>query len=69
MMNLGQVHISSLKNNETEFSQKFSRFIHPGNAGSIASALSQAHSHIEYNGNPRIVFYHLGLQMVKLLKS
>lgn len=69
MINLGQDHISSLKNNETEFSLKFSRFIHPGNAGSIASELSQAHSHIEYNGNPRIVFFHLGLQMVKLLKT
>ena len=42
---------------EKEFSQKFSRFITPNNVASIYSAINLAMSHIEHNGNQKIILH------------
>lgn len=69
MMNIKENSISYLKENEKEFSLKFSKFVHSGNIEALTAEFNQAFSHIEYNANAKIVFFHLGLRIAKLLKT
>jgi DNA polymerase III subunit delta' len=69
MMNIQENSISYLKQNEKEFSLKFSKFIHSGNIETLTLEFNQAFIHIEYNANAKIVFFHLGLRIAKLLKT
>jgi DNA polymerase-3 subunit delta' len=54
---------------EKEFSQKFSRFITPNNVESIYSAMNLAMSHIEHNGNQKIIFSDLAIMFTQLLRK
>jgi len=52
---------------ETEFSKKFSPFIHEGNVHALAEDFTLAGNHIEANGNPRIILMDLSIGVVKHL--
>jgi len=52
---------------ESEFSEKFSPFIHEGNVYTLADAFTEAGNHIEANGNPRIILMDLSIRIIRLL--
>lgn len=52
---------------ESEFSEKFSPFIHEGNVYALADAFTEAGNHIEANGNPRIILLDLSIRIIRLL--
>ena len=52
---------------ESDFSRKFSPFIHEGNVHALAEAFTLAGNHIEANGNPRIILMDLSIGVIKLL--
>ena len=53
---------------EAEFSKKFAPFIHSGNVEKIMNELSLAEQQITQNGNAKIIFFDLCLQMIVLIK-
>lgn len=57
-----------LKNEEYNFSTKFSTFIHQNNIKFISEELNLAYRHIERNGTDKIIFLDLALKLVKLLR-
>jgi DNA polymerase-3 subunit delta' len=69
MLNIQQESIVHLKKDEKEFSKKFSKFIHANNIEPLTNEFNQSYSHIEYNANAKIVLFHMGLRIVKLLKT
>jgi len=52
---------------ESEFSSKFSPFIHEGNVHELSEAFTLAGNHIEANGNPRIILMDLSIKVIRLL--
>ena len=46
----------------------FAPYIHEENSVSIFERLEKAIKNIERNANPKIIFYELSLQMMRLLK-
>jgi len=52
---------------ESEFSRKFSPFIHEGNVHDLSEAFTLAGNHIEANGNPRIILMDLSIKVIRLL--
>lgn len=54
---------------EREFSTRFAPFIHTGNVERIMNELGKAERQIEQNGNARIIFFDLCLQMIVLIKK
>jgi DNA polymerase-3 subunit delta' len=52
---------------ESEFSRKFSPFIHKGNVYALAEDFTLAGNHIEANGNPRIILMDLSIGVIRLL--
>jgi len=52
---------------ESDFSRKFSPFIHEGNVHALAEAFTMAGNHIEANGNPRIILMDLSIGVIRLL--
>jgi len=53
---------------ETNFSTKFATFIHEGNVEAIMNELDKAEQQIAQNGNAKIIFFDLCLQMIVLIK-
>ena len=53
---------------EAGFSDKFHPFIKEENIYSLTSEFNLAHSHIEANGNARIIFLDLGLKVARLIR-
>lgn len=53
---------------EREFSSRFARYIHMGNAELIMAELEKAERQIEQNGNAKVIFFDLCLQLVTLIK-
>jgi len=53
---------------EAEFSKKFHSFINNKNVYPLAGELNLASSHIEANGNPKIVFLDLALKVTRLIR-
>lgn len=68
MLNLDKAELTYVTQQESEFSKKFSPFIHSGNVFDLVESFNLASSHIEANGNPRIIFLDLAIQVIKLLK-
>jgi DNA polymerase-3 subunit delta' len=67
--------LDQLKNNlvflsgeEAEFSGKFHPFINQDNIYLLTEELNQVYSHIEANGNARIIFLDLALKVTRLIK-
>jgi len=54
---------------EQEFSVKFAPFIHSGNVEQIMAQLDTAERQIEQNGNAKIIFFDLCIQMIVLIKK
>ena len=67
--NVGQPDLNYQMAAEREFSTKFAPFIHAGNVEDIMLELERAERQIEQNGNAKIIFFDLCLQMIVLIKK
>ena len=67
--NIGQPDLNYQMEAEREFSVKFAPFIHNGNVEGIMNQLDLAERQIEQNGNAKIIFFDLCLQMIVLIKK
>ena len=67
--NLAQPELNYQMEEEREFSVKFAPFIHNGNAEAIMNQLDLAERQIEQNGNAKMIFFDLCLQMIVLIKK
>ena len=54
---------------EKDFSKNFAAFIHAGNVEKIIAELDKAERQISQNGNAKIIFFDLCLQMIVLIKK
>jgi DNA polymerase III subunit delta' len=62
-----QEGLNYLSAKESDFSEKFSPFIHEGNVFALTEAFTEAGNHIEANGNPRIILMDLSIRIIRLL--
>lgn len=69
IMNIQEEKLLYLTPEEEGFSQRFSPFINDDNVLQLSDEFSLAHSHIEQNGNARIIFMDLCLKVIMLLKQ
>ena len=67
--NIGQPDLNYQMENERDFSVKFAPFIHNGNVEAIMNQLDLAERQIEQNGNAKMIFFDLCLQMIVLIKK
>lgn len=67
--NLGREELNYQMEDERNFSVKFAPFIHSGNVEAIMRQLDLAERQIEQNGNAKIIFFDLCLQMIVLIKK
>ena len=67
--NLAQPELNYQLEAEREFSVKFAPFIHNGNVEEIMNQLDLAERQIEQNGNAKVIFFDLCLQMIVLIKK
>jgi len=67
--NMGQPELNYQMESEREFSVKFAPFIHSGNVEAIMNQLDSAERQIEQNGNAKMIFFDLCLQMIVLIKK
>lgn len=70
MLTLGQLKngLVYLTGDESEFSGKFHPFITPENINNLAGEFNLVHSHIECNGNARIIFLDLALKVTRFIR-
>ena len=69
MMNIQEKELLYLTPEEANFSVRFSPFINDGNVLQLSEEFSLAHSHLEQNGNARIILMDLCLKIIMLLKQ
>ena len=67
--NVGQPDLNYQMEAERTFSDKFAPFIHNGNVEAIMNQLDLAERQIEQNGNAKVIFFDLCLQMIVLIKK
>ena len=67
--NANQPELNYQMGEEREFSTKFAPFIHTGNVEAIMNQLDLAERQIEQNGNAKMIFFDLCLQMIVLIKK
>ena len=67
--NANQPELNYQMKEEREFSSKFAPFIHTGNVEAIMNQLDLAERQIEQNGNAKMIFFDLCLQMIVLIKK
>ena len=67
--NIGHEELNYQLAAERDFSVKFAPFIHDGNVEAIMNQLELAERQIEQNGNAKIIFFDLCLQMIVLIKK
>ena len=65
--NLKMPILSSMTEGEEAFSRRFSPFIHHGNVEEIVKRIEEASSHIERNGNSKLILFSLFLYIIPLL--
>jgi DNA polymerase-3 subunit delta' len=70
MLTLGQLknNLVFLAGEEASFSEKFHQFITRENINDLTGEFSLAHTHIEANGNAKIIFLDLALKVTRLIK-
>jgi DNA polymerase-3 subunit delta' len=70
MLSLGQLknRLVFLAGDEASFSENFHPFIKQDNIYNLTEEFSLAHSHIEANGNARIIFLDLALKVTRLIR-
>ena len=66
--NLGNSERNYQTKQERAFSTKFAPFIHDGNVERMMNELSKAETQIAQNGNAKIIFFDLCLQMIVMVK-
>lgn len=66
--NLAQPEMNYQTHAEAQFSANFAPFIHAGNVERIMGELERAEVQISQNGNAKIIFFDLCLQMIVLIK-
>jgi DNA polymerase-3 subunit delta' len=66
--NFGYDEMNYQTSKEQEFSKKFAPFIHDGNVEKMMNELAKAEQQITQNGNAKIIFFDLCLQMIVLVK-
>ncbi len=69
MMNIQEKELLYLTPDEENFSVRFSPFINDDNVLELSEEFSLAHSHLEQNGNARIILMDLCLKVIMLLKQ
>jgi len=67
--NLKQPEMIFMDEDEVSFSSRFAPFINERNVMPIAGQLEKAYVHIAMNGNARIIFTDMALQIVKLIRK
>lgn len=67
--NMGEDELNYQMEAERAFSTKFAPFIHSGNVELIMNQLDLAERQIEQNGNAKMIFFDLCLQMIVLIKK
>ena len=67
--NAGRAELNYQMEAERDFSVKFAPFIHNGNVEGIMNQLDLAERQIEQNGNAKMIFFDLCLQMIVLIKK
>jgi DNA polymerase-3 subunit delta' len=67
--NMAQPELNYQLAAERDFSVKFAPFIHNGNVEGIMSQLETAERQIEQNGNAKVIFFDLCLQMIVQIKK
>ena len=67
--NMAQPELNYQLKTEQAFSVKFAPFIHEGNVEAIMNQLDLAERQIEQNGNAKVIFFDLCLQMIVLIKQ
>ncbi len=67
MLHLEHDSLNFMSAKESDFSSRFSPFIHDGNVHALAEAFTLAGNHIEANGNPRIILMDLSIGVIRLL--
>jgi DNA polymerase-3 subunit delta' len=67
--NNGRADLTNMTNAENEFSSKFYPFVNTNNIEKLYEEFNKAHYHIESNGNAKIVFLDLSLQVTMILKA
>lgn len=68
LFNQGVHSLIRLNEEERDFIQKFSPFIHKTNVPFLVESLEKASYHIERNANPKILYLDLSLQMLRLIR-
>ncbi|MFC2112548.1 ATP-binding protein [Bacteroidota bacterium] len=68
LLSLEQKDLVRMSSGESDFSERFSAFIHEGNAPAIIKELDEASFHIEANAYARIVFLDFALTLLKLIR-
>ncbi|MBQ2519896.1 MAG: DNA polymerase III subunit delta' [Paludibacteraceae bacterium] len=66
--NMAQPELNYQMEAERDFSVRFAPFIHDGNVEAIMNQLDLAERQIEQNGNAKMIFFDLCLQMIVLIK-
>ena len=66
--NFGCAEMNYQTEKERQFSTRFAPFIHEGNVARMMEELSRAEQQIGQNGNAKIIFFDLCLQMIVLVK-
>lgn len=67
--NMAQPELNYQMEAERDFSVKFAPFIHDGNVEDIMNQLDLAERQIEQNGNAKVIFFDLCLQIIVLIKK
>ena len=66
--NFGSPEMNYQTASERQFSTRFAPFIHEGNVEKMMNELGRAEQQISQNGNAKIIFFDLCLQMIVLVK-
>jgi DNA polymerase-3 subunit delta' len=69
VMNKQVPELVKLPKEEFIFIEKFSPYIHLGNIDHIFEMLSQGYTHIERNGNPKMIFLDSSLQLMQAFRQ
>ena len=69
MLNINMASLTTFTQQEMDFSQKFSAFIHPNNVYDLYKEINTAYYHIERNGNVKLILFDLMLKTGKLLRK
>ena len=68
IMNRKLGKLTHFTDDESNFAQKFSQFIHPQNSGIIAETFDKAYYHISRNGNAKIIFMDTIITLARSLR-